>query len=190
MPAIAFRRLAAALVTIVLAGACDRAPTAPAAAAPAALASFDDALVLAADGQGAEREVREELFDLEGSLVSYPCGLDGGYTEQIALTGKVFMRLQTVDVPGGGFHVVVHSMPVGLSGVGLTSGATYRVVEREHIAFQSTPMATTSSYQSTLRFSAPEIGVHGRLVIGGRFTVDANGELVVERPILRGECRA
>jgi hypothetical protein len=70
----------------------------------------------------------------------------------------------------------------------LTTGAEYRIAEGEKSVF-NTGMGETGYYQHSLRLSAPELRLQLRLVIGGRFTTNANGEVVVERPTFRSECR-
>jgi hypothetical protein len=168
---------------IVATVACDRAPTSPAAA------PIRDVPSLAArDVNGAEREVQERLSDFTDAIVAYPCG--DGYTEEIRLEGQVFTRYTITRDASGGLHSLTQSMPVGLRGIGLSSGAEYKVTEREHGTFNQGAMGqTTSTYKSFLNLHAPSIHVRGRLVLGGTFVVNANGELVIERPVLRADCQ-
>ena len=178
---IAFNRIAPSLLVIAFAAACSDGPAAPARTAPAP--------VFAA-AQGADRSVREGFYDYDGSVVQLPCGPDGAYTEEIQLSGKIYVRQTTMFDASGGAHIVDHTMPVGLGGVGLTSGATYRISEREHLVFNSTATTGNSTYRLDLKFSAPEIGVRGRLVLGGHYTFNESAGIVVERPTLHGECTA
>jgi hypothetical protein len=173
---------AACTTLIVAAVACDRAPTSPAAA------PVRDVPSLARDVNGVEREVREQLSDFTDAIVAYPCG--DGYTEQIRLEGQVFTRFTVTRDASGGLHSLTQSMPVGLRGIGLSSGAEYNVTEREHGTFNQGAMGQTSStYKSFLNVHAPSLHVRGRLVLGGTFVVNANGELVFERPVLRADCQ-
>jgi hypothetical protein len=119
--------------------------------------------------------------------VALPCG--DRYTEEALVEGKMYERWVTTLDGARGVHATLHTMPIGLRGVGLTSGAEYRVTEREQVAFTQTLMAGTGSYQHFLTAAAPALGLRLRLVIGGRFVLNANGEYVVEQPTLRGECR-
>ena len=178
-------RIASAAVLALLVGACTDAPTSPVRDATVA----PSAPVFSTTATGVERWVDEELYDLTGSLVAYPCGEDG-YTEQILMEGKVFQKYSVTWDASGGVHALIHSMPIGLRGIGQITGAEYRVAEREHGVFnQGTMGQTTSTYQSFLTFSSPELGVRGRLILGGRFVVNANGEVIFERPILRADCQ-
>ena len=174
-------RVASAVLLVAIGGACDRAPTSPAHAVPQSTA------LTATSANGAVRWVDEQLYDLTDALVAYPCG--EGYTEQIRLEGKVFTRFTFMFNESGGVHAFTQSMPVDLRGIGLTSGAEYRVTEREHGTFNQGWMEqTVSTYKSFLDISAPSIHARARLVLGGTFVVNANGEVVFERPILRADC--
>jgi hypothetical protein len=180
MSLISFRVASAALL-MAIAGACDRAPTSPARTVP------QSAALTATSANGAFRWVGEHVYDLTDALVAYPCG--DGYTEQIRLEGKVFTRYTLTADGSGGVHSLTQSMPVDLRGIGLTSGAEYRVTEREHGTFNQGWMEqTASTYKSFLDISAPSIHARARLVLGGTFVVNANGELVFERPIVRADC--
>ena len=170
---------AAVLFLVAIAGACDRAPTSPARTTVPAAAS------LAAGG--IDRDVQEHLSDFTDAIVAYPCG--DGYTEQIRMEGKVFTRWTLTYDGSGRLHSLTHSMPIGLRGVGVSSGAEYKITEREHGTFNQGAMdQTTSVYKSFLNFSAPSIHARGRLILGGTFVVNANGEVIIERPTLQADC--
>lgn len=178
MPTSPFRILPAVLLAALLA-ACDVAPSSP--TAPAAGALSPTALAA-----GAVREVQENVYDLADSFVQFPCG--DGYTEVVQLQGQIYERYTLVWHDKGGFHATLHTMPVGMRGVGMETGAEYRIAERETAVFNATPMTETSTYTLKLNVHAPALGVRARLVIGGRYVINANGELVVEREVLRAEC--
>ena len=166
--------------------ACDQSPTDPTLQSSRLVASSAAATSLAENGDGAWREVTEDLYDLSDVVVSFPCG--DGFTEDIKMRGQLFWR-STVTVDGaGGLHTVLHTMPIGMGGVGLTTGADYRIAQTESSVF-NTAMGEAGYYQHSLRVSAPELRLQLRLVIGGRFTTNANGAVVVERPILRADCK-
>jgi|SoiMetStandDraft_2_1073263.scaffolds.fasta_scaffold241248_2 hypothetical protein len=177
-------RAAGAFVLAAVTSACDATPTSPLSDPPRpAVASF-----AASSAIGADREVVERFSDFTDVLVSYPCG--DGYTEQIRMEGQIFERFTITRDGSGGLHARTHTMPIGLRGIGLTSGAEYRVTEREQGAFNQGAMEqTASTYKSFLFVSAPSIHVHATLILGGKFTVNANGELVIEKPTLRIHCQ-
>lgn len=179
-------RIASAAVLAVLTGACTDAPTSPTRdpLAPTVAALSESATTIA------ERFIQEALYDYTGSVVQYPCG-QNGETEWILMEGKLFERFTVTSDGAGGIHALTHSMPVGLKGVGLTTGAEYRISERDHGTFNSGTMGQTAgTYQDFLLIAAPELGLRGRLTVGGTFVINANGELVFERPILRADCQA
>jgi hypothetical protein len=177
-------RIATAAMLVAILSACNDAPTAP---ARDALAPSAPALTASATS-GAERWIEEDIYDLTGALVAYPCG-ESGYTEQILMEGKVFVRYTLTWDGAGGIHALTHSMPIGLRGVGQTTGAEYRVTEREHGTFNQGEMGQTlGTYQSVLRIASQELGLRGRLTLGGTYVINANGEWIFDRPILRADC--
>lgn len=183
MPTISIRIATVALLATV-ASACDRAPTSPSSLVAAArTVSLSENTT-----DGAEREIVERLSDFTDTLVSFPCG--DGYTEQVRMQGAIFERYTITRDGSGGVHVLIHTMPVGLRGIGLTTGAEYGISAREHGVFNQGAMEqTVSSYQSRLVVSAPEIHLRAALVVGGGFVVNANGNVVIERPVLRSDCQ-
>jgi hypothetical protein len=50
---------------------------------------------------------------------------DGGAGELVELTGPLHIMLAITTDSSGGFHVVSHTQPQGISGVGLTTGLKY-----------------------------------------------------------------
>lgn len=182
-----FRRMSLVLTAALLV-ACGDAPSSPARPVAPRAASMASIATGAASpsAMGATREVQETLYDLSDTFVRFPCG--DGYTEVVRLEGQVYERWTTVWDAAGGVHASLHTMPVGLRGVGLESGAEYRIAERESARFNQTPMAVNSRYELELDVHAPALGVRARLVLGGRYTINANGVVVVERERLRAEC--
>lgn len=181
------RLVAVALLT--LAAACSDASTAP---RPADVQAdrASPKLMLGMDAGGEpRRELTTDVYDLSGSLVQLPCGEDG-YTEEIEMQGQIFASYALVRDAAGGLHVTAQWMPVGMRGVGVTSGAEYRVAEREHIAFNGNQMNALGIFRHTIDFHAPAIGVRGSWVVTGRWVTNANGEVVMERQGIHAECRA
>ena len=180
-------RVASVALIVTLGVACDQAPTDP---TPVHSSTFvqsaPTAPSLAANGGGVWREVTEDLYDFSDVVVSFPCG--DGFTEDIQMHGQLFWRSTVTENGAGGLHTSLHTMPIGMGGVGLTTGAEYRIAQTESSIFNTSAMGETGFYQHSLRVSAPELRLQLRLVIGGRFTTNANGQVVVERPILRAAC--
>jgi len=182
-----FRTGSVGLLTALVV-ACDRAPTAPSTVQSSRIAARSGAASgLASNRGGVWREVIEDLYEWDGTVASFPCG--DGFTEEILMRGKLYWRATVMEDAALGLHTTLHTMPIDMGGFGLTTGAEYRVAMGEQSVF-NTGMGEAGYYQHTLRVSAPELQLQIRLVIGGRFTTNANGEVVVERPILRSECRS
>lgn len=129
---------------------------------------------------GAERIVEESLYDMSGSNYAIECQ-DGQLTELVALQGQIFERWTLLYNASGGIHLGYHTMPVGLVGVGTESGEEYRVKEQEHGSFRQTLMGATGSYRQSLRLESRTSARSFTMVVRGHYTVNANGEIAVER---------
>ena len=70
---------------------------------------------------------------------------------------------------------------VGLAGVGTESGEEYRVKEQEHGSFRQTLMGATGSYRQLVRLQSRTSARSFEMVVRGHYTVNANGDLTVER---------
>jgi hypothetical protein len=162
-------------VAVAVLAACDSGDhlTAP----PARVAAPASSLF---QNDGAERSVEEALYDLTGSFTQIECE-NGQSSELVALEGQIFERFTVIYNPAGGFHASYHTMPVGLRGVGSESGEEYRVKEQDHGAFTQTLMGLTGSYRQTLRLVGRTSGLSFSMVVRGHYTINANGEITVER---------
>ncbi len=110
--------------------------------------------------------------------------------EALAITGE--LRITTMMVVGasGGIHARFTLVPVKVRGVGLTSGITYKAVGGERDTFTSAANgAFTANFTSM--FNLVSQGSTGNLQVfmNSHFTVNANGEVMVERFNVRAECR-
>ena len=170
------------LVAVLVLAACDRrdAPTAPAtlAAIPAAAQS---------SAGGTERSVDERLSDVTGSLFGVECS-DGRLSELVELEGQIFTRFTVVSDPAGGFHAVYHAMPVGLKGTGAESGEEFRVKVQEHGSWGQTTMGLVGSYRQVLKMVGTTSGRSFSLIVRGHYTINANGQIVVDREELAADC--
>ena len=169
----------ALLAAVIALAACERsdAPTAPAPLAAAARSSAD----------GAERSVDERLFDVSGSLIGVEC-TDGRLSELVELQGQIFERFTVVANPAGGFHAVYHTMPIGLQGTGAESGEEFRVKWQDHGSFGQTTLGLVGTYRQVLKLVGGTSGRSFSLIVKGHYTINANGEIVVEREKLAADC--
>jgi hypothetical protein len=140
-----------------------------------------------------ERTVEEALYDLTGSYTSFPCdehgdSLELGEGELISLAGQVFERTMFVRDGAGQFHFTVHTMPVNLTGIGVTSGERFRIIERENMVVNQRGEASTGSIHTTLKL----VGETGR-TFWLRFTysyrIGNDGALLRERTDTSIVCR-
>ena len=84
----------------------------------------------------AQRTVEESLYDLSDSVFRFACSDDGeplpiDEGEAVRLEGNIFERLSVLYDGAGGLHYTLDTMPVGMRGVGLTSGEEFRVSEKQ-----------------------------------------------------------
>jgi len=162
--------------------ACDASGTPT---APAALAAIPTAAQSSAGG--AERWVDERLFDVTGSLFGVECA-DGRVSELVELEGQIFERFTVVANPAGGFHAVYRTMPIGLRGTGAESGEEFRVKVQDHGSFGQTTMGLVGTYRQVLKLVGQTSDREFSLIVKGHYTINANGEIVVEREKLAADC--
>lgn len=182
MPSIT-RTLGALLAGVLSVAACDTAPT----AAPIAAARPNVASASA-------HEVEESLISLDGVHFSFACSVDGEpidpeQGELVAMQGQIYEKFTTRRDAMGGYHVTLQVMPVGLSGVGVTSGETFRAIEREQAAYNQTQAGFNGAWRSELKLTGTETGRVLWLVSTGTYRLSAEGDLVVEREALTTRCR-
>jgi hypothetical protein len=171
------RRPIPLLTAIIALAACDPsavAPTAPVAELPSA------ALFSSQTKTGADRSVEESLYDMSGSQVPIGCD-DTAESELVALEGQIYERFTVLFNPAGGFHAGYHTMPVGLRGVGTVSGEEFRVKEQDHGSYNQTLMGAVGTYRQSIRLAGRTTGRSFEVTVKGHYTVNANGELSVQR---------
>ncbi len=139
---------------------------------------------------GAERFVEEEVYEFTGDTVQFFCVRDGEdvITEPIELWGRIRERFTVILLPSGGQHAQYQILGNNLRGIGAESGAEYKVTERSHGVTNMTTMRDGASYRSVFDVSSRELGKNMRLVYAGKYSVNANGELKVERETIKEEC--
>ena len=176
---LSFTRRVALLAAAMLVAACDTqsaAPTAPVASKIPSSASGN-----------VERFLEEWVSDMSGVSTKFFCA-DGTETELVALEGKIFTRDATTVVPSGAIIFTSHSMPVGLRGVGTVSGHEYRVKEQRHYAVSQREPGYAGTSRTVFDLTNQVTMKTYKLVQVSHYTVDANGEVVVEREKIREEC--
>jgi hypothetical protein len=170
-----------AALTMLLA-ACDRLPTPPNEAA--AERSAPNATMTGF----VEREVEEHLYDMTDSYFQVECP-DGTMSELVAMEGKVYERLTTLRDAAGGIHVQMGTMPVGLRGVGVTTGREYRAFERDHISSNQLMSGYTGSYRESFGLVGKQGGPSFVVFIKGNYRITADDEVLVERERVSYECK-
>ena len=104
-----------------------------------------------------------------------PCAL-GGAGEEVEVSGKGLLRIQSVIDAAGGIHFTFHFNDAGVSGVGLTSGDKYQATGAANTHFNNlSPGVFTCN--SALNFGIVGRQANGLLLAKTHFTVNANGEV-------------
>ena len=170
------------LAAVLMLAACERSATPTAPAIPGAIPSAAQSAA-----GGAERSVDVRVFDVTGSLIGVEC-TDGRLSELVELEGQIFERFTVVSNPAGGFHAVYHTMPIGLRGTGAESGEEFRVKWHDHGSFGQTTMGLVGTYRQVLELVSSTSGREFSLIVRGHYTINANGQIVVEREKLAADC--
>ena len=136
---------------------------------------------------GAERSVYEDIYHLDGDLHGVYCD-DGTESELIAVSGTVMERITFTRLPSGGYHSSFTVRSYGLKGVGVETGASYRISEAGHSVANQTSMREGGSYWAAYRVESMELGKSYRFRVQANYSINANGELVVERERVMEAC--
>jgi hypothetical protein len=141
----------------------------------------------AALANGAERSVYEETYQLDGDIYGVFCE-DGTLSEPIAVSGTVMERITFTRLPSGGFHSSFTVRSYGLQGIGVETGARYRISEAGHSVANQNGMREGGSYHAAYRVESMELGKSYRFRVQANYSFNANGELVVERERVTEAC--
>jgi hypothetical protein len=104
--------------------------------------------------------------------VDIPCA-----NETVYLTGPLHILYHFTLNPNGGYQVVSHYQPQGVTGIGPVSGAKYQAtgVTSDHFNIKGLPY--TSTYINNFRIIGQGPGNNSLIHVNMHVTVNANGEL-------------
>jgi len=171
------------LVPLLLATACaDAAAPAPA-DSPAIIPAF-----ASADGGGAQVTTQQQVIE-ETYVLDRP-GVLACVGEPINITARTKIVLQQVVIPGDRFHGTFQMTEQGSSGVGMDTGLPYRFVQSQSESVRiegGLPYTGNAIFDRRVisQGSAPNFHLHNVF----HFTINANGELVVDRNEISRVCR-
>jgi hypothetical protein len=179
------RRVLQLAATALLLAGCENAPLEPTLAA-------DDPVFAVAAG---ERVVEEYIYDLTGSAFSFACNdqgepIDPELGELVYLEGKVMERVVYREDADGNYSFKLKVMPIGLSGVGETSGERFRVIERGRSVAHETELAGWGNYKFVQKLVGRDTGRTFKLVWAGNYYFKKDGSLERERYRERVVCKA
>lgn len=119
------------------------------------------------------------VSDLTGIGFQYSC--DGDEESELIQLGGTLRLIESITIdPLGGFHYRWQSNTSGAYGIGEQTGEVFRAIENWSEGFNSSSMAATGAYQFTTRMVGTGSGRRFSIVATGKFTMNANGQLVVE----------
>jgi hypothetical protein len=173
------------LVPLLLVAACADAAAPNSTDSPAAAAPIN---VASANANGAQvltqHQLIEETYELALPKVVQCVG------EPIMVTGRTLMVLQEVVIPGDRFHGTFHMTEQGSSGVGVVTGLQYQFVQTQNEGVRiegGLPYTGTAIFDRRVisQGDTPNFYLHNVY----HFTINANGDLVVERNEVSRVCR-
>jgi hypothetical protein len=138
-------------------------------------------------GSGVWRSTSTWNSNLSGTYFQFSCD-DGYESEMVRLEGVIRHRLTLMDDGAGGFHFQWHYDAGGARGVGEDSGDVFRVVYQQNETFNQSGAARTGTFRTTRRLISTGSGRGFRMVSAGKYIVDANGTLVIDRYETGFEC--
>lgn len=140
-----------------------------------------------ATGSGAQVTTQQQLIE-ETYVLDRP-GVLACVGEPINITARTKIVLQQVVIPGDRFHGTFHMTEQGSSGVGMDTGLPYRFVQTQSESVRiegGLPYTGNAIFDRRVisQGSAPNFHLHNVF----HFTINANGELVVDRNEISRVC--
>lgn len=164
MRSIIFRSIAA--VTVAFTAACSSTDSVAPGTAPASARR-----TVSAEGVA----TRSRPID---QYVWFSCG-NGGAGETIHVTGELHWEVERFRDASGVYHFNFKSATYDLTGVGLTTGTSFRGLMTEHITTRAEDYLNEDVRTSDIiRFVAPGSGESYSLMVGSHFIVD-DGDYVL-----------
>jgi len=122
-------------------------------------------------------------------FVFVPCA-DGGAGELIQLEGDLHVLFHTTISSSGNLDSKFHFQPMGISGVGLTTGAKYQGTGVTQDEFSSEgPFPITESSVNNFRMIGQGPGNNFAVHENTHITFNANGQVTVVVDNLKTECK-
>jgi hypothetical protein len=122
-------------------------------------------------------------------VVFVDCAANGA-GEDVMLTGRLHVLLHTTMSNSGILHVRSHFQPQALAGVGAATGDRYRGVgvTQDNLTVHPNGFPATFSFINNFRMIGQGKGNNFHVHENTHITVNANGDVVVDRTNLRVTC--
>ena len=121
-------------------------------------------------------------------VVTIPCA-DGGAGEDVLLTGVLHILITGTLDASGSLHTTTHFQPMGVSGVGLTTGDVYRATGLTRDQANGLEVPFEETFVNNFRIIGPGKGNNLLVQEIAHVTFDANGELTVLFDFVSEGCR-
>jgi hypothetical protein len=120
-------------------------------------------------------------------FVFIPCA-DGGAGELVELTGPLHIVMAFTADSSGGFHVVTHFQPQGISGVGLTTGLKYNATGETDETLNVTA-GVTDTIVNNFKIIGQGPGNNSLLHENFHITINANGTATASVDNFNSSCK-
>jgi hypothetical protein len=120
--------------------------------------------------------------------VSVPCA-NGGAGEDVLLTGFIHVLITGTLDASGSLHTTTHFQPMGVSGVGLTTGDVYRATGLTRDQANGLDVPFEETFVNNFRIIGPGKGNNLLIQEIAHVTFDANGQLTVLFDFVSEGCR-
>jgi hypothetical protein len=147
-------------------------------------------LVVFASLQARAEMIMNEIIPFD-TIVFVPCALDG-VGEDVEFSGELRVLVSTTLTQTGKFHTKTHYQPMGVSGIGLTSGDIYQLTGGSR---ETTRMDTTDNFPQqfiwvySFNVIGPGPGNNFTDLIVFVSTFNANGIETVSFLNSKGDCK-
>jgi hypothetical protein len=119
-------------------------------------------------------------------MVPVPCA-NGGAGEMVHLTGPLHLRLSVTTNSVGGFSVVQHAQPQGVSGTGLTTGLSYNATGETDTTFNANA-GVQQTFVNNFKIIGQGPGNNFTVHENAHVTINANGTATASVDNFTSDC--
>lgn len=106
------------------------------------------------------------------------------------MEGGIYERTMSVRDGKEDPHFRIHTMPVGLRGIGVDSGEEFRATESIHQVSNTFRLRETGSYRHEIKLVGKRTQRTWWLITSGMYRIDADGRTAISQDTEKLVCRA